>query len=72
MKKYKILVGIFILAILGYIYAGPNLTINKIKKSIKVNDPQGLMENIDIIMHISLNPNGDFGQSDRLKIKTRY
>jgi Protein of unknown function (DUF2939) len=49
MKKYKILVGIFILAILGYIYAGPYLTINKIKNSIKNNDPQGLMENIDII-----------------------
>ncbi len=49
MKKYKILFGIFIIAILGYIYAGPYLTINKIKNSIINNDPQELMEHIDIV-----------------------
>lgn len=49
MNKFKIILGVLILAVFGYIYAGPYITLYKIKNSIEKNDPQGLMEKIDLV-----------------------
>ena len=47
MKKWLLLVGLVGLAVLGYVVAGPYLTMHRIEKSIAAQDLDGLSAQID-------------------------
>lgn len=47
MKKIIISVVVFFVLIMGYVFAGPYITMNAIKSDIKNKNTEGLKENID-------------------------